>query len=259
MISNRKDKMIKKEATRKNNINIPYLLWERDPNKVMIFIEGSGLQTNKERITPLAEILHDQPYSFCSFSYNGIEEGLESSVTEKSKDLKALISDLQSNGYDEFILVPTSQGFVTTVKMLLEQDLDIDISRIILLDPADYYTNDSTPFAWSGRDEFKPNGEVYSEKLKDLSIDCPIDVVYFSTRIWDPTYPEMSYYERGIDKPHGIPRLNKDMVVNIYENIPDDKRGEFIESPSLPHGLFVYGDIEKNMEALRGLFIRLIK
>lgn len=233
------------EIKKINKDPIHLQITKKSIESVVVFISGSG--DTKDVYTPITKILEEKdfPSTLVSFSFRGRDEGREYSHTQQIEDLEDVLDYLIREGFSKITLIPTSMGFISVACVLNNQKYTTFISEVLMLDPADYPI-DMSRETWTGMDEFIPTTELYSNLLKNISSNLKISIVHFSLRNFDKNYKAKTDLERGVDNPEAFCRLNKDMELNIFNNVPEKNRGEFLEDYKLPHAFSRDGDINKN-------------
>ncbi|MEI6238652.1 MAG: hypothetical protein WCP15_03920, partial [bacterium] len=61
------------------------------------------------------------------------------------------------------------------------------INKVLMFDPADY-SNNMISGTWTGMEEFKATGQLFSDYLKEITTNMKITVIHFSLRNFDENY-----------------------------------------------------------------------
>lgn len=248
----------------KNNDEIPLDLYfsKKRTNKVVLFAGGDGDTKDvwNDLIMKLSKNLSD--FSFATFDYSYLRNPKKYGMKQNYLDLVAVVEFLVNKSNDDIRIVATSMGAGCTCQLLADESYAKKITKVVFLDPADYYIDSDLRKklggTWSGSDTFKPEGKLYSNYLKVLNSTTLVDVVFFNLKNrGEKGYIDSDYLKRGIDNKNGYTRLNNEMVENFYQSAPKRNRGEYKEA-KLPHGLFRDGDVEKNLAKLDELLVDLL-
>lgn len=232
-----------------------------DSNELIVFYGGTG--DTKEIFHDLAtELSQKHNLSCCAWDYSK-EYRHDADVDGEAiiQDVRNLFQELEEEGYDDFTSWGTSLGAVPAVFSAVYTDANI--STLILMDPADYYTDPiefkKHPETWNGGEKYEPTSKTVSNLLANMEGKTKVNVVHFGLRnCRDKGYIDENYEDRWKDYEYGIPRLSYDMAKSFYDCTPERHRGEFIEDKQLPHGIFNYGDVKKNQERLVELTLEFI-
>lgn len=228
---------------------IPIIVWEKDPKKITMFISGD--RDTKDSFIPIAHRITSKS-SLASFSFRGRETGKKYSIEQQVNDLQEVITFLLSKGYEHFYLAPVSTGFISVAHLFRESGLSLKIKGILMLDPADYPL-DRSRGTWTGRDKFDPRGSLLSSYLNNITHKMIIDVVFFGLKNINMDMNEFSnkpFVRRGDNLLDGYTRLNKDMILNIYDSIPEHVKGVFVIDNTIPHAFKRDGDVHDNQEKI---------
>lgn len=222
---------------------VPVAISVRSDSKVLVFVSGDGDQ--KEEFYPMIKLFDDLEHSLACFSFRGRETGAKFTREQQIQDLTEVLDFLLGKGYREFVLVPTSMGFISVASVLADERYTENIKNVIMLDPADYPI-DGSRGTWWGSHDFEPSSKLYSEYLRDLRGDCRIDVIFFGLRNFDPENRKRLSEEMGIDNPKFKTRLSLDMTKNIFNQVPETNKGEFLIDSRIPHAFSRDGDVDRN-------------
>lgn len=196
-----------------------------------------------------------------TFSFRGVEEGLDMPLYQQIQDLKDVMTELKSRSIDSVKIVATSNGAFSVAHLLIDPEWAKMIQSVILLDPADHYcaTQETlkTSHTWTGIDLYDPTQKTTSSLMGEIASDTTVHVINFTLR----NYGKDGYVKtelRGVDDPHKYARLNNAMVSSFYEHTPQKNRGKYIEINTLPHAFMRDGDKEKNITTVISILKRTI-
>lgn len=215
-------------------------IFKRNRSSHILILCGGDGDTKETFEIVSTELSEKDDLNVCTFTYN--TEGFKS-----VDDLREIIIELKKSDYVSFDLLGTSMGSICTTMVALEGNFNI--KNVIYLDPADYYINakdrESSPDMWDGNTEYEPQYETLSNQVGLINDSTQIHVINFLLRnCRNGQYVNEDLSKRGIDYEDGHSRLNNEMVKSFYTNAMN--KGLYIEDQTLPHGLFVSGNIEEN-------------
>lgn len=247
--------MNKITIAKKNKEELNLLMHKSSADSVMVFVSGSG--GVKEEYLPIAKLLYAKGFtdSLVSFSFRGREAKKDYPYTQQIEDLQDVMDYLIQERFSKITLVPTSMGFLSVASILNMQQYAGKITKVLMLDPADYPL-DMSRESWAGNDDFIATDQLFSYYLKGITSGVKISVIHFGLRNYDKNYRKRTNSERGQDNPQYYCRLNKQMSLNIFKAIPEANRGDFIEDLTLPHAFSRDGEVTKNHEVITEYLIQ---
>lgn len=227
----------------------------------ILIVGGSGDSKDSydelvHKLLPL--VPHD---TIVTFSFRGVEEGLDMPLHQQVQDLKDVMVELKRHSIDTVRIVATSNGAFSVAHLLIDPEWAKMIRNVILLDPADHYCDTQetvkSSHTWTGVEKYEPTKKTTSLLMSEITSDAAVHVINFTLR----NYGKDGYVNkelRGVDDPHKYARLNNDMVLAFYANTQGKNKGEYIEENTLPHAFMRDGDKEKNMMTIIALLKRTI-
>lgn len=232
---------------------------DKSSSAVMLFVGGSG--DSKDSYTKLMEQLTITfpHYKFITFSFQGVEEGIDNFLSLQIQDLKEVLYDIFNDKHVEITLIATSNGAFSTSHILVDKQFNPFIKNAILLDPADYFIDGAVTVknarTWTGLQKYAPSNPTTATLLNKITSDVRVNVVNFTIR----NYGEKGYVEkqeRGVDNDKKYSRLNNEMVRSFYKNIPKENRGLYIEDNTLPHAFMRDGNLKKNIQRITEIILQ---
>lgn len=236
------------------------LLWDIGANETLLFMGGSG--DGKHKFDALITQLFEDGFNknVITTSYKGVDEKIPFPLKEQTTDLVDVLKWMKKNFNQPVTLLCTSMGAFSITHVITQPELKniADIEEVIYLDPADYYLSDADKMndqinSWRGNEKFLPREKVASDLLKNADLgSIKIHIINLLIR----NFTKHGYVkpeERHIDNPKLFPRLNQDMVMHFYNNIPQNNKGEYIENYQIPHAFIRDGDLQKNVKMLSEL------
>ena len=198
---------------------------------------------------------------FVTISFRGVESQHMRPLRQQIVDLEEVLSYLvKKRNKSEITIVCTSAGAVSTTYLVTSKKFSKSITKVIYLDPADYYIQDlnkSKYRTWTGSDKYQPNRKTVISLLEKINSEVKIHVVNFLLR----NHGQKGYAsrkDRGKDNPKLFARLNNKMVESFYSHIPQKNKGEYVEDRQLPHAFVRDGDIRKNEKRVADLIYKLL-
>lgn len=216
----------------------------------ILIVGGSGDSKDSydelvHKLLPL--VPHD---TIVTFSFRGVEEGLDMPLHQQVQDLKDVMVELKRHSIDTVRIVATSNGAFSVAHLLIDPEWAKMIRNVILLDPADHYCDTEESVAsshtWTGVESYSPTRKTISKLMGEITSNVIVHVINFTLR----NYRKDGYTDadlRGVDDPHNYARLNNDMVSSFYIHTPQINKGTYEEDSTLPHAFMRDGDKEKNM------------
>lgn len=240
-----------------------YIIYGNEKSKTkIVLIGGSG--DDEHSFHPLVtKLIACFPhFAFVTFSFSNTVNNLDLPLHSQVDDLRFVLRNVTKSSDEQFILIATSQGAYSLAHILSEKHVSTHIQECILLDPADYYTDNTIPISqahsWSGFETYKPDRLTASMKMKEMVGNSKINVVHFTLRNHDKN-GYGSIEQRGVDNPNKFSRLNSDMVRSFYENTPEANRGSYITENTLPHAFMRDGEVVENINKLTNLICSLVQ
>ncbi|MFA6004981.1 MAG: hypothetical protein WC775_00660 [Patescibacteria group bacterium] len=218
-------------------------------NEAVIFVGGSGDTRNTFNALVL-ELQKRTNRPVVTFSFSGVEENKQPTLNQQTSDLLEILQYSKSMlKFSSIAILCTSMGAYSTTEALLDKQFDPFISKVVFIDPADYYITEAqslNPKTWSGFESYNPNKETISQKLAKISSSVIIDVIHSFLRNHGPN-GYLPVADRGSDKFGYFPRLSTLMVKSFFDFTPDKNKGSYIEDEQIPHAFMRDGDIDKNI------------
>lgn len=236
-----------------------------ESNRLVVFVGGSS--DTKDDWAGIINLIQetDPTLSCASFTFAERLSDEPLPLSQQTADLRGVIDFLVADNSKEIVLVATSMGFCSASQILHDPKYSQSIRQVILLDPADYpleadHQLSDQAHTWSGADEFDHPPDLFSDLLPQVSGNYQVDVVHFCLRNYGPDgYIDKQYTNRGRDHSDGFPRLNRAMIRSIYDKLPPDNQGQWLEVDGLPHGINRDGNIAQNIHQISTLLSRLLQ
>jgi hypothetical protein len=228
----------------------------------MLFVGGSN--NDKTDFQPLVDKLYAEIADINYVSFSFIEDTDDERSFEQQIDDLLDVLDVTEKEFsaEEVIIFCTSMGAYPTTKIILDDQYSQLITEVIYFDPADFYIDDSQTNknfkTWSGSEKYDPERETISSRLKNLKGNTRIHVVNSTLRnCLKDRYVEVPY--QGEDTSDLYPRLSNKMVESFYLNTPKKNKGEYIETPLIPHVFLKHGYVEKNIHEMITILKKILK
>lgn len=237
----------------------------RHASNCLLLVGGSG--DDAAKFQPLADLLSAQlpEHLICTFSLSQQSQEGTSLLDLQAAELTEVMAELvHAHRFISYDIFATSMGAYAAIKLLLTPAYSPLFSRVILLDPADYYLSDTfsdpnSEITWSGYQAYAPAKPVISSQLSHYQGRAVIDVVHLTVRNHGPQgYVHSDHTKRGEDTPDAYPRLSTQMVKQFYHQVPAQNRGQYIELNHVPHGFFRDGNLASNLHKVSTLLARLL-
>lgn len=112
-------------------------------------------------------------------------------------------------------------------------------------------------YSWNGIESYNPDDNLASDLLLKIGSDIKISLINFTIRNFTKD-GYVNVKERHIDNPECFVRLNNDMKMAFWDKTPKQNREKYIEINKVPHAFMRDGNIEKNIEELVEILLKIV-